>query len=426
MLLLLVVLQNLEVPGDAIVIRDDGIASDAGSEDGAEEPVNRYRRLAIEAQSLEHRMCHLPKNPTCPICQRSRMYRKSVRKLRHDPLTDRGALEPVTHFGQRIATDFIVVQKLSSGKEHIVQVIRDEHSGWLRAFPLARRDTTSVVGDILSFLGPSYDQPSVMVKSDQAPETRAACKQLGCVFEGSLENRFPHNSVLERDMRTIEEIARACHLQAGFDLIPGLWTHSVDYAATIITAMHKPSGKDQTRHFLATGAESSGRKLLLGQLVHYRVDPLQRGKFDASTKPGLFCGYRYDAGPNSFKGVYYVIDYAKVKNRDANYAKAIAVPMEELYVEEKDPVLPLKQAADTALATFTDAALADITPLDVPFSNVSIETTTKRSEYITLDRIIRFGATEGCPACRFGSKHQIADTLPFAEHGLMAWFEQRR
>ena len=79
------------------MIRDDGIASDAGSEDGAEEPVNRYRRLAIEAQSLEHRMCHLPKNPTCPICQRSRMYRKSVRKLRHDPLTDRGALEPVTH-----------------------------------------------------------------------------------------------------------------------------------------------------------------------------------------------------------------------------------------------------------------------------------------------------------------------------------------
>ena len=260
------------------MIRDDGIASDAGSEDGAEEPVNRYRRLAIEAQSLEHRMCHLPKNPTCPICQRSRMYRKSVRKLRHDPLTDRGALEPVTHFGQRIATDFIVVQKLSSGKEHIVQVIRDEHSGWLRAFPLARRDTTSVVGDILSFLGPSYDQPSVMVKSDQAPETRAACKQLGCVFEGSLENRFPHNSVLERDMRTIEEIARACHLQAGFDLIPGLWTHSVDYAATIITAMHKPSGKDQTRHFLATGAESSGRKLLLGQLVHYRVDPVAARK----------------------------------------------------------------------------------------------------------------------------------------------------
>ena len=64
-----------------------------------------------------------------------------------------------------------------------------------------------MVGNILSFLGPSYDQPSVMVKSDQALETRAACKQLGCDFEGSPENRFPHNSVLERDIRTIEEHA---------------------------------------------------------------------------------------------------------------------------------------------------------------------------------------------------------------------------
>ena len=117
-----------DAPGPAREIKDDVIASDAGSEDDAEEPVNRYRRLAIEAQSLEHRMCHLPKNPTCPICQRSRMYRKSVRKLHHDPLTDRGALEPVAHFGQRVATDFIVVQKLGPGKEHVVQVLRDEHS----------------------------------------------------------------------------------------------------------------------------------------------------------------------------------------------------------------------------------------------------------------------------------------------------------
>ena len=119
----------------------------------------------------------------------------------------------------------------------------------------------------------------------------------------------------------------------------------------------------------------------------------------------MFCGYRYDAGPNSFKGVHYVINYAKVKNREANYSRAIAVPMEEFCVEEKDPVLPLKQAADAALATFTDAALADITPLDVPFPNFSVDTTTKRRKYMTLDRIIRFRTTEGCRACRIETPH---------------------
>ena len=35
------------MPGDARETRDDVLASDAGSEDDAEEPVNRYRRLAM-------------------------------------------------------------------------------------------------------------------------------------------------------------------------------------------------------------------------------------------------------------------------------------------------------------------------------------------------------------------------------------------
>ena len=147
-----------------------------------------------------------------------------------------------------------------------------------------------------------------MVKSDQATETRAACKQLGCIFEGTLENRFPHNAVLERDIRTLQEVTRACHLQAGFDVVPGLWVHSVEYAATMLNAKHTASGHAETRHKLATGFEFNGRELLLGQLVQYRADPLQRGKFDPSSKPGLFCGWRFDAGPKSFKQVFYVID----------------------------------------------------------------------------------------------------------------------
>ena len=328
-------------------VREEGASSDADSE--GEMPVDRLRRLVAEANSLEHKLCHYPKNPHCPVCQRSRMYRKKVRRFRHDALTDRGMLPAVTQFGERIATDFVIVQKLSSGKEHVVQVVRGEFSGWIRAYPLNKRDTSSVVGNILSFLGPSYDQPSIMVKSDQAVEVRAACKQLGCHFEdfeGTLENRFPHNSVLERDIRTVQEIVRACHLQAGFDIVAGLWVHSVDYAATTLTAFQCVSGKDQTRHQLATGKEFSGRKLLLGQLVHYHVPAAQRGKFDPSSKPGLFAGWRYDAGPLSHKDVYYVLDYGKLKTREAGYANAISVPAEELYVEEKEPLLPLKRAAD--------------------------------------------------------------------------------
>ena len=78
--------------------------------------------------------------------------------------------------------------------------------------------------------------------------------------------------MLERNTQTLEEVTRACHPQAGFDILPGLWQHSVDYAATVISPKHVAAGREETRHKLAVGAEFSGRELILGQLVHYRVD----------------------------------------------------------------------------------------------------------------------------------------------------------
>ena len=240
------------------------VASDADLEDIGEEPLSRMQRLVRESQSPEHLLCHFPKNPACPICNRSRMYKKRIQRVRRNPLKKRGKLEPTTVFGERIATDFINVQKLASDKENTVQVIRNEHSGWIRAYPITKRDTPTVVRNILSFLGLAYNKPCIMVKSDQAREVRLATSQLGFVFEGTFENRHPHNSVLERDIRTLEEVTRACHLQTGFDTIEGLWQHSVEFAATMISAKHVASGREQTRHMLDVGKEFEGRFLLLG------------------------------------------------------------------------------------------------------------------------------------------------------------------
>ena len=84
-----------------------------------------------------------------------------------------------------------------------MQVIRDEFSGWIRAFPVTQRDADTVAGNLLEYLGPAYNQPHIMVKSDNAREVIAAAKQLHFTHEATLENRFPHNSVLERDIRTV-------------------------------------------------------------------------------------------------------------------------------------------------------------------------------------------------------------------------------
>ena len=386
----------------------DGALADSERKSSEDDGLTKHRKLVKEAQSLEHRLSHFPKNPACPTWQRSRMYRKCVAAKRADPLADRGMLPEVMQFGERIATDFIIVRKLKDGKENATQVVRDEYSGWVRAYPIAKRDTDTVSRNLLLFLGPAYDRTTVMCKPDQAIEILAACKRLGFVNEDTLENRFPHNSQLERDIRTIEEIARATRLGAGFEVVPDLWPLSVDYVATMLFAQHIAAGKEQTRHYFAVGTELTGRKLLLGQLVHYRVDPTLRDKIAPSTSPGLFAGFRYDSGPKSFKGVLFVLDYEKVKNRTPGYAIPAAVPTEEVWVDDKQPPqLPLKRAAETALANFDQPELEDIQPLDIPFSAIDgVTTPGTHNEHITMDRVFKFGATPGCRGCEFeATKH---------------------
>ena len=116
-------------------------------------------------------------------------------------------------------------------------------------------------------------------------------------------------------------------------MIPNLWVYSVNIVTTVLSAFQAPAGKQETRHRLATGNDFDGRKLLLGQLVHHRVAPSERGKFDASSRPGLFVGYRYDSGLKSYKNVFFVLDYQRLKDKSPGQnERPIAVPTEELWV----------------------------------------------------------------------------------------------
>ena len=103
-----------------------------------------------------------------------------------------------------------------------------------------------------------------MCKTDNAPEFSSACTTLGFIHEPTLARRFPHNSVVERLLRTLEEITRAAHLGAGFQMILDLWQHSVQYASTVINAYHPIKDKDgnsHNRHELASGKVFEGRQV---------------------------------------------------------------------------------------------------------------------------------------------------------------------
>ena len=343
------------------------------ADESEEEAGGREEELLRESMSLRHRLCHMPKNPFCETCRRARMYKRRTVRTRADPLTDRGMLPPVDAFGQRLASDFIVVSKTSDGtNESYVQVIRDEYSGYLNAYPSSKHSAESVTRHLLAFLGPYYHStPMIVCKSDNAREFSAACSTLGFIHEPTLAKRFPHNSVLEREIRTLEEIARSVHVGAGFHIYRDLWQHSVAYAAVVFNAFHPKKDADGVAHNrfeLATGVPFLGQQLILGQLVYARKDRIDRHKFEASATPALFAGWRFDSGPKSFKGVCYVLDYDAVKQQSSGYHIALAVPLEEIYVPDGSPILPLKSAADRALTLFSEPTPEDIQPIEVPFS----------------------------------------------------------
>ena len=140
--------------------------------------------------------------------------------------------------------------------------------------------------------------------------------------------------------------------------------------------------------------------VILGQLVYARKDRIDRHKFEASAAPALFAGWRFDSGPKSFKGVCYVLDYEAVKQQSSGYHIALAVPLEEIFVPDGSPILPLKSAADRALTLFSEPSPEDIQPIEVPFSELPRDARAgERHEYITLDRLIKYGASPSCRAC---------------------------
>ena len=73
-------------------------------------------------------------------------------------------------------------------------------------------------------------------------------------------------------------------------------------------------------------------------------------------------------------------DDQRVKNRESGYANAIAVPAEELFVDEGNPILPLKGAAEEALNSFGEAKSQDIAPLEIPFSSIVHDSKTSRNQ----------------------------------------------
>ena len=367
--------------------------------------------LKKEAETPEHMLTHFPKNPFCRICN---IAKNTSRKVAHKPDSkDDDHVDPPKEVFEQLATDDVILAK---GSEHMGvgiggirshHVIRDVKSGARLAYPLSKRDAPSHARNLRHFVGLKANElaTKTLIKMDEAGELEQAAHLCGMTPETSLPNRWPHNAVLERDVREEKECCRSVHLQSGLPY--EFHTFSYPYACLSMTFDRKAlSDESKTQWEMITKAPFEGRRLCFGQLVYFRKKSATRRTLEPNMSPGLFLGWRIDPGLR-YRGVLRVLDYQEYRTK--KNALAVDVPQDELFVDPGLPCFPVAFARDKALKEGKESEASEFPEIELkelpfpPEGGLAAPSTPSgpkaRGVYITADRIIKFKETPGCKGC---------------------------
>eukprot|EP00434_Breviolum_minutum_P041042 symbB.v1.2.036502.t1/scaffold5171.1/size30161/3 len=307
--------------------------------------------LKNEAESLEHMLTHFPKNPFCRICNVAKNTSRNV--ARKPDSKDDDFIDPPKEVFEQLATEDVILAK---GSEHMGvgiggirshHVIRDVKSGARLAYPLSKRDAQAHARNFRHFIGLKANEVTTktLIKMDEAGELEQAAHLCGMTPETSMPNRWPHNAVLERDVREEKECCRSVHLQSGLPY--EFHTFSYPYARLSMTFDRKAlADASKTQWEMIAKSPFEGRRLCFGQLVFFRKKSATRRTLEPNMSPGLFLGWRIDPGLR-YRGVLRVLDYQEYRTK--KNALAVDVPQEELFVEPGPPCFPIAFARDKAL-----------------------------------------------------------------------------
>ena len=129
---------------------------DAGIEVDVYEGSSIKRKVGVlkrDADSIAHLLTHRYRNPFCASCVKA--------KMRH--FRSRTAFKrEVETFGDLVTFDFVTASGDHEVEGRCALIIRDIYTGFIMAYPTARRDTDSVVRAIKHFLREEKDQTGVL------------------------------------------------------------------------------------------------------------------------------------------------------------------------------------------------------------------------------------------------------------------------
>ena len=386
---------------------DDKLLADLADGDPTKE-----RELRRAAEAPEHLRSHFPKNPFCKICRIAKD--TSMRVSRKPDGKSDDMLDPPKEPFEQLATDDVILAKgaefqgtgIGGIKTH--HVVRDLFSGARLAYPLSKRDAPSHAKNFRHFVGLSANElaTKTLIKLDEAGELEQAAHQVGFIPETSLPNRWPHNALLERDVREEKECCRSIHLQSGLPY--EYHTYSYPFAC-LSMSIDRPSisNPEKTQWEALTKSPFEGIRLCFGQLVYYRRKHPTKRTLQPNMAPGLFMGWRVDSGLR-YRCVVRVMDYQEFRTK--SNAMVLDVPEPELFVEEGNPTFPIAEAKRKALMGGgseedpLELKVCDLKEVPFPVGGGEPSPSTpsgpkSRSVYITVERILKFKETPGCKGC---------------------------
>ena len=378
--------------------------------------------LLAEAKSKLHSICHYPHNPFCDVCNIAHM--KSARVHRQPDSAADDELPPAKAFGHQLSTDTLIVSKSAGGAkasaagEVCCHTIRDSFSGMRLAYPQARRTKDSNYNNLKHFAGLRLQRdPNVLVKSDAAGELVEAVKELGWHAEPSLENRWPHNAVHERDGGTLKATVRAALLASGIG--EEGWSVGTPYGAVSLSAVQPAP---ILPHEVGTPVEHEKANLTCWAAAHGGDDfqgpmePFGRLCFvrdkgqhpmGANAKPALFAGWRIEAGCR-YRGVLLTLDFERVRTKSAGWLNVTSFPEKEVFFPE-EVIFPIANAHKLQLeGRSSPNEVPAVAPITLPWAEdpkppppKAVENVSKKLPVfrITHNRLMEHGPTPDCDAC---------------------------
>ena len=174
-------------------------------------------------------------------------------------------------------------------------VMKDVLTDFRYVYPAGRRDANSTVLSMKHFVD-DLEKIGVFY-SDNAPEIVSAMKSIKVRHQISRDYISTSNAIAERAVRSTLEGTRANLLQAG--LHHGYWPYAARHWCIMHDAAPDGTGKD-TPWKLRFGTEFPGPLIPFGCKVDYWTGPRKRPKkqikFDPTSEPGIFLGYKIHPG----------------------------------------------------------------------------------------------------------------------------------